>query len=192
MHDIRIAFDCPDDGSGKGHITVSFPEQWGEALTHALNSARARADDPRIDDIVATMKRLIIMSQTVQQTVDANNATTASALDAIQTDVTEIAAELAAAIPPVGTTVSQESVDAMTANVKRLTTLKTSLDALATPVTSGTSSSTSSGGTDTSGGTVTSGGTAVTFNDSDLTPNAPGGRNTSHLPGFDASQPETA
>lgn len=78
-------------------------------------------------------ERLITMSQTLSEQVDAANAALASGLDAIQTDVTAIAAELQAAVPPAGTTITQAQVDALNAQVARVQTVKTSLDALVVP-----------------------------------------------------------
>lgn len=74
-------------------IYVPDPAAWVGALADALTAARA-PDDPRLDEILSTVKRLVTMNTSVQQTIDANNLATATALDAIQTDVTEIAAEL--------------------------------------------------------------------------------------------------
>jgi hypothetical protein len=110
-------------------ITITLPQEWADALLAAM----AHRHQSRLDEILELLLELRKMSQTAQQTMDANNAATAAALDTIQTEVTTIAAELQAAIPPVGSTVSQASIDTMTANVARLTAVKASLDALIPP-----------------------------------------------------------
>lgn len=73
------------------------------------------------------------MSQSISDQVDAANAALSAGLDAIQTDVTAIAAELAAAVPPAGSTISQTQVDALNAQVARVQAVKSSLDALVVP-----------------------------------------------------------
>lgn len=88
----------------------------------------------RLDRIEHQLERLIQMSQTNQERIDAANAAQQAALDAIQTDIAAIAVELQAAIPPPGTVPSQASLDAMQANVDRLNAVKSALDALVVPV----------------------------------------------------------
>lgn len=80
-------------------------------------------------------KETLKMSQTIQQTIDDNNTRISAALDGIQTDITAITAELAAIVPPVGSTVSQATADTMTSLVTRLEGAKSALDALSVPPT---------------------------------------------------------
>ena len=75
------------------------------------------------------------MSNTISSQIDAANAALSASLDAIQTDVTAIAAELAGAVPSTGTSVTQTQVDALNASVARLQAVKTALDALVVPAT---------------------------------------------------------
>lgn len=58
-----------------------------------------------------------------------------TALAGLKTDTTAIAAELAAEVPPVGSTVSQAQVDRLTDLASRVTAVKNSLDALVVPAT---------------------------------------------------------
>jgi hypothetical protein len=162
-HDIQIRV-APHGIHSEIHITVSFPDEWGDALVGALKAAACR-DDP---EVLSLVKRLITMSQTNQQIVDAANAATSASLADISTTVGTIATELQAVIPAPGAVPSPESLATMTANVAKLQGLQASLDALAAPPPP-----------------------PPLFNGSDTPPNAPGGRNTSHLPGFDPTQPET-
>lgn len=86
-----------------------------------------------LQQILTNLQELKTMSQTVQQTIDANNVRMSAAIDGITTDIAAIQAELAAAIPPAGTVVSQASADAMTAVADKLDAVKTSLDGLVQP-----------------------------------------------------------
>lgn len=89
-----------------------------------------RRIERKLDVILKVQERLLHMSQTVQETIDANNTRMSAALDGITADLTAIAAELKAAVPPVGTTVTQASADAMTALADRLDAVKTAADGL--------------------------------------------------------------
>lgn len=91
------------------------------------------SDRHLLHEILRNTERLIQMSQTNQEIIDAANAAQQASLDAIQTDITTIAQELQAAIPAPGTVPSQASLDALQANVNRLAAVKTALDALVTP-----------------------------------------------------------
>ena len=73
------------------------------------------------------------MSTSISAQIDAANAALSAGLDKVQTDVTAIAAELAAAVPPVGSVVTQAQADTMHANVTRLQAVGTSMDALVVP-----------------------------------------------------------
>lgn len=83
--------------------------------------------------ILHEVRELKHMSQTNQDRIDANNAAMQATLDGIQTDITAITAELQAAIPAPGTVPSQASLDALQANVDRLTAVKAALDGLVVP-----------------------------------------------------------
>lgn len=121
------------------------------------------------------IKQEIRMSgSTLSAQVDAGNAATAVALDSIQTDVTAIAAELAAGVPTAGSTISQAQVDTMNANIARLQAVKTALDGLVVPATV----------------------THTPEDTTDLTPNgsarADGSiRNNFFMPNFNPANPET-
>lgn len=131
--------------------------------------------DHHVRHIVTLLQEIKSMSQSAQDTLDANNAAMTAALDAIQADVTAIASELQAATPPVGSVVSQATVDANTAIVSRLQAVKSALDGLAVPA---------------------SGTTHTAEDTSDTTPNgstrADGSvRNNFFLPNFNPANPET-
>jgi len=73
------------------------------------------------------------MSTSISAQIDANNAKLQADLDGMQTDLTAITAALQAAIPPVGQVVTQAAADAMTAQVTRLDTMRSAMDALVVP-----------------------------------------------------------
>lgn len=105
------------------HIHLHLPPEMASLLS----------DRRLLHDILRNTERLIVMSQTLSEQVDAANIALSAGLDAIQTDVTAIAAELQAAVPPAGTTITQAQVDALNAQVARVQAVKTSLDALVVP-----------------------------------------------------------
>jgi hypothetical protein len=105
------------------HIHLHLPPELATMLS----------DRQLLRDILRSTERLIVMSQTLSEQVDAANAALSAGLDSIQTDVTAIAAELQAAVPPAGSTISQAQVDALNAQVTRVRAVKTSLDALVVP-----------------------------------------------------------
>jgi hypothetical protein len=112
-----------------------LPWPWTPLQRHIDSSFAAlqKHEDDRFAALQQQLKELKTMSQTNQDKVDAANAATAAALDAIQTDITAIAAELQAAIPQPGQVPSDASLAAMQAGVDRLNAVKTALDALAAP-----------------------------------------------------------
>jgi hypothetical protein len=173
------------DHHNEDHVTIIVPVNLAGTMIEALRSAGRPVNDPRIDEILTFAQRNFEMSQNLQATVDANNLATSTALDAIGVDVGKITDELHASIPAAGTVLTQESIDAMTANVTRLQGVKTALDALAAP------------GAPASEPTPAEP-APIAFNSADPTPNSPGGRNTpgadpaNPLPGFDPNQPVTA
>lgn len=93
----------------------------------------ALADRHILREILSNTERLIEMSQTNQAAIDAANTALQTALDKVQTDVTAIAAELAANIPAPGAVPTPASITALQTQVTRLQTVATSLDALVVP-----------------------------------------------------------
>lgn len=178
-------------GSDVIQFHVSIPLSLIGPLASALTAAAAALPpDPRIDSIVATMKELITMSQTTQGAVDHVATAVASMKTEVQTDVAGVAtlvtdlkqqiADLKAAGS--GATPAQiASLEASAADVE--TTVKALHDGLnpapvvVPPVVIPP---------------VVTPPAPVVFNGSDTPPNSVGGRNTSHLPGFDPTMPETA
>ena len=91
-------------------ITISLPRDLAESLIDVLKAATARPNDPRIDAILHNTERLITMSQTLSQQLDA-------ATQAIRDDVAAVSAEVTALLAGVtpGSTITQAQVDALTA-----------------------------------------------------------------------------
>lgn len=102
---------------------------------HPLRRIERKLDENRawLDEIFSNTERLIKMSQTNQQSIDAANTALQSGLDRVQADVTAIAAELSANIPTPGAVPTAASVAALQTQVTRLQTVATSLDALVVP-----------------------------------------------------------
>lgn len=143
-----------------------------DALTDVLTAAMEETDDvPCLDaEILATLERIETMSN--------------SHYDA-----------LTAAVAKLGADVAQFKLDL----VSGLAALKAQVAAGATPDFAEVDAATSAIGVISSGVAdasaalhAVSGISAVVFNAADTTPNSPGGRNSSHLSGFDPSVPETA
>lgn len=105
----------------KTHIIVNFPEH-----THL----HIHMEVCGLDEVLNLLKELKTMSQTNQEKIDAANALFATTLDGIQSDIADIADDLQKAIPVPGTVPTQESLDALNANVAKLTAMKDALDAL--------------------------------------------------------------
>ena len=144
-----------------------------DRLLHKHHQSDRAHFDQRLDALYHNIEELKAMVDTVQQTIDANNTKLAADIDGMQTDLDAISAALKAAIPPVGTNVTQASVDAMTAQVGRLDAMKAAMDALV-PATGShtaedTSDSTQNGQTRADGST----------------------RNNFFLPNFNPANPET-
>lgn len=100
-----------------------------------LMLARFDRGDAELHTILLAIGKVITMSETNQAAIDAANASMQATLDSIQTDVTAIAAELAANVPTPGAVPSQASIDALNANVTRLQAVKAALDGLVVPAT---------------------------------------------------------
>lgn len=90
-------------------------------------------------DILSAIRQLRreiqTMSQTLSAQVDAATAAIKADLDALATDLTAVAAEIAAlqAGMPVGSTITQEQVDALNALKASADAVKATADAMATP-----------------------------------------------------------
>jgi hypothetical protein len=182
----------PADDHAHFTIHVSASPLWVGAVMDALATAAARRHiDPRIDLIVATMERLLHMSETQAS----SNAALTASVATLSADMTQFSADLTAGLADLkaqiaaGSTPDFSAVDAATAAINTIDAgLKTASDALkaatAAPITNpGTTAPTDPGTTTPA---------PVVFDPSDVTPNSAGGRNSSHMPGFDATQPETA
>jgi hypothetical protein len=161
-------------------LYVPDPDQWVGALVDALSAAAARSHaDPRIAEILATMKRLISMSQTTQGAVDHVAAAIASMKAEVQTDVGIVVAKLAdlaqqiADLKAAGSGATSAQIASLEASATDAeTTVKALHDGLnPTPVTPPA---------------------PPVFDSTDPTPNSPGGRNSDQLPGFDPAMPVTA
>lgn len=155
-------------------IIISVPACTAEMLVHALTAAAARPqNDPRIDTIVATMKDILTMSTTISQQQDASTSKLVTDLDAIKTGIAGLQAQIAAGQGAVGTTITQAQEDALAAAVVTADALAAAFTTAPTPP-------------------APTPPVTVVFNSADPTPNSAGGRNSSHLTGFDATLPETA
>jgi hypothetical protein len=165
-------------------LYVPDPEAWAGALTEALTAASGPRYEPRLDELITLAQRILEMSQTQQQQADAANAATTAALDAIQTDITAITAELHAAIPPVGSVVTQATFDTMTANAARLTGVKTALDTLAAPAAPAPATVTFDPTDPTLNGAVMADGVTLR--------NTPGADPANPMAGFDVTKPVTS
>lgn len=150
---------------------VPDPQVWVGMLAAALNAAGAGGPDPRLDEILATVRRLETMSNTMSGQLDDDAARDEAAMTKLSTDLAAIAAELKANVPPVGTQVTQAQVDRHTAIATSLEAAAAAADALVAPA------------------PVTP--APVVFNGNQDPANSVGGRNTRALPGFDETQPET-
>lgn len=143
---------------------------WAGAIVGALHAVAHPNDDPRIADILATVKRIETMGQTISQQQDANTAKLVADLVVIKVGIADLKAQLASVPPPVaGQVVTQAQEDAFAAAVTTADTMAVAFAPTEPPVEP----------------------PAVVFDPTDPTPNAPGGRNSSQLPDFDASMPET-
>lgn len=122
-----------DDRHEPCTFTVSVPHSWIEALVDALASAAARPrHDPRIDEILSTVKRLVHMSSTVSQQLDDAAAREEVSMAKLSADLTAIAAELLAATPPVGSVITQSQADRHVAIATSLEGVAAAADALVT------------------------------------------------------------
>lgn len=171
------------------------------ALVRALTDALVRArnhDDPRIAEILATVKGLKTMSSTISEQVDAASAANEASAAQIMAALTGIAAELTATAPPAGSTITQAQADRATAVALKITSAVAELSALVP--------SASNQGAVASTGTIASasiadpvvpaepppGAAEVVFDADDTTPNSPDGRNAPQLVNFDPNAPITA
>lgn len=89
--------------------------------------------------ILTGIQELKVMSQTNQDAIDAANTALSAGLDKLQSDLTAIATELQAAIPPAGTVPSAASIAALQAGVTRLQSVVSAADALVVPPSASTS-----------------------------------------------------
>lgn len=153
--------------------------QWVDAVTDVLTAADARpANDQQLHHIFTLLQELKSMSQTTQGAVDHVAAAVASMKSEVQADVAAVAAQVAdlkqqiADLKAAGSGATPDQITSLEASASDLdATVKTLHDGLnpAPPASGG-----------------------VVFDSNDQTPNSPGGRNSSQLPGFDSSMPETA
>lgn len=172
------------------HFTyVPDPGLWADAIARALIAATARLEDQRTDEILATVKRIETMGQTLSGKLDDISAREEAAQATLSADLQKIADAIRNNTPAVGTTITQAQVDRQTAIADSLGALATTADSLVASLGSG---SVTGGGGSAGGDTTTGSAGGVVFDSSNTTPNSPGGRNTSGMPGFDPSQPETA
>jgi hypothetical protein len=127
-HDIQIHV-APHGIHSEIHITVSFPEEWGDALIGALKAA-AHRDDP---EVLSLVKRLITMSTTVSQQLDDAATRDEAGLAKISADLAAIATELQATAPAPGTVVTQAQADRHTAIATAIEAAAAAAGALVVP-----------------------------------------------------------
>lgn len=96
--------------SSANTVYVPDPEVWSDALARVVSANTARDLLTGITSILANTERLLTMSQTLSQQLDA-------ATQAIRDDVAAVSAEVTALLAGVtpGSTITQAQVDALTA-----------------------------------------------------------------------------
>jgi hypothetical protein len=168
-------------------VYVPDPDQWVGAIVGALSSG---APDRRLDEILEQLKRLIIMSGNTQAAVDHVHTAVASLKAEFLTDLGVVVAKFAdlskqiADLKAAGGGASDAQVADLEASATDVeATVKAMHDGLnpgpvvnPDPVPTPEPVPTPD---------------PVVFDSSDPTPNAPGGRNSDQLPGFDPSKPVT-
>lgn len=120
----------PDHDGPPGWLQRFHDASHGKWDTIIANQVKA---EQQLLLILQNQGKIIKMSETNQAAIDAANASMQATLDSIQTDVTAIAAELAANVPTPGAVPSQASIDTLNANVTRLQAVKAALDGLVVP-----------------------------------------------------------
>lgn len=144
------------------------------ALTDILNAARKHADEhpPLEAEIFATMKRIETMSNSHYAALNTAISKVSDEVVGLgsrfDTAVANIKAQIAA-----GQTPDFTEVDAAAAAIGKVGDAVAAISAKVEAADPGST-------------------VAVVFNAADTTPNSAGGRNSSHLSGFDPSVPETA
>lgn len=147
------------------HVTIIVPAHLAEALVRALEAASARSDESRSDEILAKLKGIETMGNTLSGKLDDISAREEAAQAKFSADLQKIADAVRNNTPAVGTTITQAQVDRQSAIADSLDTLVTTADSLVASLGSGSVSGGGAGaGGDTTGGagsTVSGGGSTV-------------------------------
>lgn len=157
-------------------ITITVPRSLAESLIDALKAATARPpNDPRIDEILSTLKGIRAMSGQFSTDLQTMSANIADLGDAMTTGFAANDAAIQDLKDKVAAGGAVSAADLATLETNNAA-IKTAADSIRAHLVAG--------------GVVTP--PAVVFNANDPTPNSAGGRNTDQLPGFDPTQPVTA
>jgi hypothetical protein len=186
-HDVHITARCSDENPDEAHYTISFPQEWGDAVLNAL----AARGDPRPDVIIAQLERHLRMSATLQSDTTALTA----AVSSLVTNMGSLASEVTASVAELGSVIA--SGGSVTA--ADLAPIEAATAAINTAATDAATATANLAAAMTNTGTVTSTGTvaptptasAIAFNATDTTPNSAGGRNTPNLPNYNPAVAET-
>jgi hypothetical protein len=172
MHNEVSGSACAD----LAQFHVSIPVSWIEALVSALTAAAARpAHDPRIDEILSTVKEIKTMSGQFSTDLATQTANLADLSDAMTTGFAANDAAIQALKDKIAAGGAVSAADLATFETNNAA-IKTAADGIRAHLNVAPPPPPPA---------------HIPEDTANATANAPGGRNNFFLPGFDPTQPET-